>query len=57
MGKAKLWILFDLFDLITLFQIRIFEAFSHVSVVNVKYVFIQMNTKKIKGAKIPRVIN
>jgi hypothetical protein len=56
-GKAKLWILFDLFDLITLFQIRIFEAFSHVSVVNVKYVFIQMNTKKIKGAKIPRVIN
>jgi hypothetical protein len=41
-GKAKKIILFDLFDLISLFQTyenRIFEAFSHGSVVNNNYMF------------------
>jgi hypothetical protein len=41
-GKAKYIILFNLFDLITLFQTyenRIFEAFSHGSVVNDNYMF------------------
>ena len=55
MGKAKKIILFDLFDLISLFQTyenRIFEAFSHGSIVNDNYMFsFKRILKKIRMPK------